>query len=256
MQYNYSQTYKTSKDVLDFHQYRLSHVHQTIINQEIWAILEVDERAGKKFFMNDPILELGIGGGVISNNLQVKLQNSNLVGLDVSRKMLEACKANLSHYSQARDASLIVGDIFHLPFRSSSLNSVITVRLIPNLVENDLALKEVARILKPGGQIIFDIYNKMSIMSLIDNVVHLFLRRRPTTYKHTCDLNQVISTCESTGIPVQYHVECLLLPEALFKFAPKQLLRKIVSVDRIVSKLPLFSKISTRIFLLSRKRKQ
>jgi SAM-dependent methyltransferase len=256
MSYDYSQTYRTSKEVLDFHRYRMSPVHQAILDQEVWAILKADERTGKEFFMSAPILELGIGGGAISNNLKMKLQNSNLVGVDVSRNMLKACKINLSHSSQVWDASLIVGDVFHLPFRSSSLNSVVTVRLIPNLVENDLALKELARILKPGGQVIFDIYNRMSVMSLLDSVLHLSSRCKKKPYKHTCDLNQIIKTCESAGLLVKSHVECLLLTELLFKFVPKQLLRMTLLLDRIVSKLPLFSKISTRVFILSRKRSE
>jgi SAM-dependent methyltransferase len=255
MSYDYSQTYRTSNEVLNFHRYRLSPVHQAILNQEVWAILKVDERAGKNFFRSELILELGIGSGAISNNLEMKLQNSNLVGVDVSRNMIRECKNNLSHSSQVRDASLIVGDVFHLPFQQSSLNSVITIRLIPNLVKNDLALKEVARILKPDGQVIFDIYNRMSVMSLLDSVLNLFLRRESKPYKHTCYLNQMVKTCEGVGLYVKFHVECLLLTEALFKFVPSKLLRIAMVADRIVSNLPLFSKISTRVFILARKRK-
>jgi SAM-dependent methyltransferase len=255
MSYDYSQTYRESKDVFNFHHYRMSPVHQAILDQEVWAILKVDERAGREFFMSAPILELGIGGGAIVNNLGVKLQNSNLIGVDVSRKMIEACKTNLSHSSQVGGASLIVGDIFRLPFRQSSLNSVITIRLVPNLVKNGLALKEVARILKPDGQVIFDIYNRMSVMSLLDSVLNLFLRLKVKPYKHICSLNQIVKICESAELQVKSHVECLLLTEALVKFVPGKLLRIAMVVDRIVSNLPLFSKISTRVFILARKRR-
>jgi ubiquinone/menaquinone biosynthesis C-methylase UbiE len=255
MGHDYSQTYRTSKDVLDFHRYRMSPVHQAILDQEVWAILNVDERTGKEFFKSNLILELAIGGGAISNNLAEKLQNSNLVGVDVSRNMIKACKTNLSNSSQVGDFSLIVADVFHLPLQSSSLNSVITVRLIPNLLKNDLALKEVSRILKPDGQVIFDIYNRMSVMSLLDSVLNLSLRRRSKPYKHTCFLNQTVKTCESAGLEVKSHMKCLLLTEALFKFVPNKLLSIAMIIDRIVSNLPLFSKISTRVFILSRKRK-
>lgn len=256
MTYDYSQTYRESKDVLNFHHYRMSPVHQAILDQEVWAILKVDERAGREFFTSAPILELGIGGGAIVNNLGVKLQNSNLIGVDVSRKMIETCKTKLSHSSQVGGASIIVGDIFRLPFRQSSLNSVITVRLIPNLVKNGLALKEVARILKPDGQVIFDIYNRMSVMSLLDSVLNLFLRCKVKPYKHIGSLNQMVKICESAELQVTSHVKCLLLTEVLFKFVPGKLLHIAMVVDRIVSNLPLFSKISTRVFILARKRRE
>jgi len=254
MSYDYSQTYRTSQEVLAFHQYRMSPVHQAILNQEVWAILNLDEKTGETFFRGRSILELGIGGGAISSNLETKLRNSSLIGADVSKNMLKACKANSLCSPRIDVASLVVGDIFHLPFKSSSLDSVLTIRLIPNLVENDLAIREVARILKPDGQVIFDIYNKMSAMSLLDSVLNLFLRRKKKPYKHTCSLKQIIQTCDSAGLPVKSHVRCLLLAEAFFKFVPKQLLRMVMFVDRVVSNLPLFSKISTRVFILARKK--
>ena len=256
MSYDYSQTYRTSKEAIEFYRYRASPFHQAVLDQEVWAILNVDERTGEKFFNSNHILEVGIGGGAISSKLEMKIQNSNLVGVDVSRNMLEVCKTIFSRSFQMGNTNLMVGDIFHLPFRSSSLDSVLTVRLVPNLVQNDLALREVARILRPGGQVIFDIYNRMSFLSLLDSVISLSLRRKKKPYKHTCDLNHVVKICESAGLPVRAHVECLFLAEALFKFVPRQLLRTAMFVDKIVSNMPLFSKISTRVFIISNKKSE
>ena len=254
MSEDYSKTYRTSKDVLEFHKYRMSSVHQAILDQEIWAILSVDERAGKKFFRNNPVLELGIGSGAITTNLKTKIENSSIVGVDVSKSMLKVCKRNLSENSdQIGDASFLVGDIFHLPFRSLSFDSVLTIRLIPNLEQNSSALQEVARILRPGGQIIFDIYNRMSPMSLLDTALNSILRRKKKPYKHTCDLDSVVKKCEASGLLVTSYVECLFLPEGFVRFVPKQLLRFTMFVDRVVSNLLLLSAISTRIFILSAK---
>jgi len=250
---NYSQTYSTSEKALEFHGYRTSSIHQAIIQQETWAILRVDEKASKGFFRNKSVLELGIGHGAISASLGTKIQNLSITGVDVSSSMLRMCKIDLSKDGPQRvDLNLVAGDIFHLPLRSLSSDSALIIRLIPNFRQNDLALQEVARILKPDGQVIFDIYNRISVMALLDNVLNFLLGRQKKTYKHTCDLRHVVGTCESVGLTVKAHVGCLLLGEA-FRFVPKQLLHIAMLADRIVSNLPVFSKVSTRIFILASK---
>ena len=233
----------------------MSPIHQAILNQEIWAILDIDERAGKGFFRNKVILELGIGVGTISINLKKKIQNLGIVGVDVSRSMLEICRTNFSrNSSQTGDAHLIVGDIFHLPFRSLSFDSVLAIRLIQNLKENDLALNEVSRILRPGGQIILDVYNKTSVPSLEDGFFSRLFRRKKRTYMHTCDLHGIVKICEFAGLLVKVHVECLFLGESSFRFVPRRIPHTMMFLDQIISNMPLFSKISTRIFILSCKR--
>ena len=251
---DYSQTFRELGKALEFSRYRMSPIHQAILNQEIWAILNVDERGGKGFFRGKVILELGIGVGAISINLK-KIQSLGVVGVDASRSMLEICRTNFSgDSSQTGDAHLIVGDIFHLPFRSLSFDSVLAIRLIENLKENDLALNEVARILRPGGQIIFDVYNKTSVPSLEDSFFSRLFRRKKRAYMHTCDLHGIVKICEFAGLLVKVYVECLFLGESSFRFVPRKILRTVMFLDRIISNMPLFSKISTRIFILSCKR--
>jgi SAM-dependent methyltransferase len=46
----------------------------------------------------------------------------------------------------------IVGDIHHLPFKDNSIDSVICIAVLQHVEEPAQAMKEIHRVLKPGGQ--------------------------------------------------------------------------------------------------------
>lgn len=101
------------------------------------------------------VLDVGCGGGLVSNALGELSGYAEIQGVDLSSEALlyargEAHRRNLSQVSY-QNAS-----VYQLPFGSSSFNVVIMSDVLEHFLDVVGALKEVARILKPGGILVFD----------------------------------------------------------------------------------------------------
>ena len=96
------------------------------------------------------VLDLCTGSG---SSLRGLRQIGRLViGLDVSLGMLRVARAQEGWLGWA--PRLVAGDGFHLPFRSSCIDCVTIAFGIRNLRPRDQALREISRVLRPGGRLI------------------------------------------------------------------------------------------------------
>jgi len=68
-----------------------------------------------------------------------------VTGVDSSMKMLSIAQ------KRACLASLVCADADHLPFKDRSFDVVVSVTLLQNVPEPVVTMKEIARVLKPGG---------------------------------------------------------------------------------------------------------
>jgi len=90
------------------------------------------------------ILDLACGSGDITSLLQEALPKTQIVGLDFSRPLLTQAKARGL-------AQLIEADALKLPFGNGSFDAVTIAFGLRNFSDRKAGLKEIARILKPGG---------------------------------------------------------------------------------------------------------
>ena len=106
-----------------------------------------------------PVLELGCGTGRIT--LPVARDGVHVIGIDRSGPMLERAAAKLRRAKLTRMATLIRGDIRHLPFRRGRFPLVMApYGILQSLTrERDLAatLDSVARVLPKGGRFGIDL---------------------------------------------------------------------------------------------------
>lgn len=72
-------------------------------------------------------------------------------GLDSSPEMVQSAR------DRNPGCSIILGDIFNLPYEDSSLQSVSLNGVLEHLSPLSSALAEIRRVLKPGGEVIFQI---------------------------------------------------------------------------------------------------
>lgn len=92
------------------------------------------------------VLEVGCGTGVITSEIsEYSSQPANGIDIDYDRVQKAASIISAPHFSCA--------DVYHLPFASQSLDFVISHYLFLWLKEPVLALKEMLRVLKPGGTV-------------------------------------------------------------------------------------------------------
>ena len=98
---------------------------------------------------NKVVLDMGAGTGFLANMTSELGYTS--IGVDISRKMLEYA---VDHADKKKvSAAYMYGSILDLPFMDNTADYVINARVLWTLVEPDKAIKEWARVIKPGGSI-------------------------------------------------------------------------------------------------------
>lgn len=93
------------------------------------------------------MIDLGCGTGLILDELNSRGQS---VGIDVSPRALEFCRRR-----NLRD--LIRADVVRLPLRSGCADVVTALDLAEHLDDDQALVAEIARILRPGGQVLFTV---------------------------------------------------------------------------------------------------
>ncbi|MFD5406982.1 class I SAM-dependent methyltransferase [Streptomyces griseorubiginosus] len=106
------------------------------------AVAELGLREG------DRVLDAGCGTGRALTPLRAAVGPTGVVvGADLTPAMLEAAVAA----GRDRDGRLLLADVTALPLRSRSLDAVFGAGLISHLPEPAENLRELARVVRPGG---------------------------------------------------------------------------------------------------------
>lgn len=125
------------------------------------------------------ILDLGCGKGVELVELASRIPASaRLSGLDVSDTSIEAARQATADDPRV---SLAVYDVTHeLPFDRGSFDRVLSVNLLECIPDKHSLLKEVHRVLTPGGKVVFAHWDWDSVLvdgddkGLVRKIVHAF----------------------------------------------------------------------------------
>lgn len=99
----------------------------------------------------DSILEIGFGNGKFFSDLNSIASNLTIMGIDHSQEMVnEAIKNNKDLYDSGT-IKVSVGSSEYLPYESNSIDKIFCVNVIYFWENPVLHLKEIFRVLKPGG---------------------------------------------------------------------------------------------------------
>tara|TARA_B100000678_G_scaffold233660_1_gene202744 strand:+ start:1682 stop:2671 length:990 start_codon:yes stop_codon:yes gene_type:complete len=96
------------------------------------------------------MLDIGTGTGRMAELFSDKAER--IVALDKSLEMLRVARAKLQHLPADR-VELVQGDFLSLPFDSASFDTVLLHQVLHYAGDPLIALREAARVLKPGGRI-------------------------------------------------------------------------------------------------------
>lgn len=110
------------------------------------------KRSGIKEGMR--ILEVGCGSGAFTIfAARVSGIKGEVYALDIQPRMLMQLKKKLSRPDNRdiKNIKLVEGDAHKLPFNDNSFDVVYTVTVLQELPDQNRALKEMKRVLKPGG---------------------------------------------------------------------------------------------------------
>ncbi len=100
---------------------------------------------------NGKVLELGVGTGA---NLPYYSKNLSVTGIDFSREMLEKSKKVIEK-NHIKNIKLKEMDIQNMTFENDSFDYAVSTCVFCTVPDPIAGLKEVYRVLKPGGKVLF-----------------------------------------------------------------------------------------------------
>jgi ubiquinone/menaquinone biosynthesis C-methylase UbiE len=104
------------------------------------------------------MLDLGCGTGIVARVLRERLGGAaKIVGVDVSPEMIEEAR------SVAPEIDFLVGDACALPFEDASFELVLCREMLEVVPERLAALREVRRVLSPGGRLLVSTSSSFSL---------------------------------------------------------------------------------------------
>jgi ubiquinone/menaquinone biosynthesis C-methylase UbiE len=92
------------------------------------------------------ILEIGSGQGICSD--KIDLDHRRYTGVEPSPKMTERAKELYSD----KNRTFVLGNVYSLPFTSEVFDGAFSILVWHLLSDLETATRELARVLKPGGQ--------------------------------------------------------------------------------------------------------
>jgi ubiquinone/menaquinone biosynthesis C-methylase UbiE len=118
------------------------------------------------------LVDIGCGPGCLTLEICRRFPELNVIALDKNRDMLALAKCRLS----GQDIRLVEASVQSMPFNDSSLDLVVSTGSLHHWPEADRALREIYRVLKPGGQLLImdlrrDIRCYMYPLALLFNLI-------------------------------------------------------------------------------------
>ena len=104
--------------------------------------------------LTGPALDVATGTGDFAMELAHQPAVSYVVGLDYTHEMLSLAMHKAQRRGGAKRLALVAGDAHALPFRDDRFICATVGFGVRNLIDVPLALREMARVVRPGGRVV------------------------------------------------------------------------------------------------------
>jgi ubiquinone/menaquinone biosynthesis C-methylase UbiE len=118
---------------------------------------ESELAAARPYVIGKKVLEVGCGTGLVLEPLSHMA--SEAYGIDISRGMLRK--------AIARGLNAVQASATDLPFPDNTFDTVVSFKVLAHIEEIRQAMSECTRVLKPGGHLVLEFYNKRSLRHLV-----------------------------------------------------------------------------------------
>jgi ubiquinone/menaquinone biosynthesis C-methylase UbiE len=108
----------------------------------------------KKYMVKGTVTDIGCGPGYLLQRIAKEFPECILIGVDVSKEMIERAKTNFDLLGFGGRAEFKEGSSEHLPFEDQTQDFVVSTWALHHFADPKLAFNEIHRVLKPGGQML------------------------------------------------------------------------------------------------------
>jgi len=196
------------------------------------------------------ILDYGCGSGIVMrclNNISNKLF---IVGIDISKNMLKVAK-------EKNVGELVVGDVTNCGFKDKCFDIVISRGVLYLLDNKNNAIKEVNRILKDNGIFVISEPNDNIFLRTIRRLLR-FKKDRFGKYQglQKSNLKEILHN-NNFFILVERYFGYLAFPCAFPEifpiYIPLPIIKILIKLDSIISKIPCINKIGWHFIIIAKK---
>jgi ubiquinone/menaquinone biosynthesis C-methylase UbiE len=112
------------------------------------------------------VLEIGCGAGFMA--VALAQRGLHVYAIDSTEAMIEQARRYAAESGATELLSLDIGDVYTLTFEDGSFDLVIAIGVIPWLARPELAMREIARVIRPDGRVILTADNRARLTYLLD----------------------------------------------------------------------------------------
>jgi ubiquinone/menaquinone biosynthesis C-methylase UbiE len=232
---------------------------------------------GNREKLKGRVLDLGCGTGIFSRALSKVDGVREVLGLDISRESVVQARERCNG-----PCRFIAGSATTLPFPDSSFDAVVAFGDIISHIHNGHreAISEAARVIKPGGYLIFDIDNKWNLGLLsephelkasLETPFSGHLREWSflDAFGNQCSLHfktfmpsEIRGLLKDAGLSVLDLRGLIILPNLIpqryhYNYPPERFLGKatlaLARADRLINRLPFFRGFGIGALIVARK---
>jgi len=178
------------------------------------------------------VLEVGCGYGWVSRAIW-DAADVSWVGMDRSADMIESLRLA----APRRGSSTFVGDGRSLPFRAGSFDSVLCTGVLMHVREDLDTVRELVRVLRPGGRLVVSVNNALSPYSLPVRVWNGRKQGFIQQFRNPFSIRRFLHACGVGRIEVAGDgiVATTPIERGSIRFPPRSLAAPLCRVDRWVS---------------------
>ncbi|HAT45772.1 MAG TPA: 3-demethylubiquinone-9 3-O-methyltransferase, partial [Ktedonobacter sp.] len=120
---------------------------------------------GKGALAQQDILEIGCGGGLICEELAQR--QAIIVGIDPSQGALETARLHIQKSGLGHNVYYQQGIAEALPYANGSFSVIVCLDTLEHVQDLPATIKEIARVLAPGGVFVFDTINRTLLARVV-----------------------------------------------------------------------------------------
>jgi SAM-dependent methyltransferase len=121
---------------------------------------ELEAEFVRRFATGKDVLEVGCGNGLVLSRIARFAHCAR--GVDLSPRRLEQARA--------RQLDVQLGSAADLPFEDDTFDVSCSFQALAHIAEIELALAEMARVVRPGGYVLAEFHNPWSLRALIERL--------------------------------------------------------------------------------------